>query len=222
MNYLKGKVDNDFKEIFETSTTIQEAISKIVQTINKDYPNKVAIGSGYKIFIADTGQYNITSLQNNGREITDISEMTDNDNGIYSFSIIVNGELAEAEFDTVQRVLTWLQPPIQQTQKPILSVTEDNFEEYVNLGRQILEDSFSFDMDLEEVFQKNSYSEFIQALNDLIYIDGDIRVDYLTELLNSATDEQTKQLLTDLISMEKYNNPNIESDSCPIEVNIKF
>ena len=148
--------------------------------------------------------------------------MTDNDNGIHSFSIIVNGELAEAEFDTVQRVLTWLQPPIQQTQKPILSVTEDNFEEYVNLGRQILEDSFSFDMDLEEVFQKNSYSEFIQALNDLIYIDGDIRVDYLTELLNSATDEQTKQLLTDLISMEKYNNPNIESDSCPIEVNIKF
>ena len=197
-------------------------LKKIVQTINKDYPNKVAIGSGYKIFIADTGQYNITSLQNNGREITDISEMTDNDNGIRSFSIIVNGELAEAEFDTVQRVLTWLQPPIQQTQKPILSVTEDNFEEYVNLGRQVLEDSFSFDMDLEEVFQKNSYSEFIQALNDLIYIDGDIRVDYLTELLNSATDEQTKQLLTDLISMEKYNNPNIESDSCPIEVNIKF
>ena len=197
-------------------------LCKIVQIINKDYPNKVAIGSGYNIFIADTEQYNITSLQNNGREITDISEMTDNDNGIRSFSIIVNGELAEAEFDTVQRVLTWLQPPIQQTQKPILSVTEDNFEEYVNLGRQVLEDSFSFDMDLEEVFQKNSYSEFIQALNDLIYIDGDIRVDYLTELLNSATDEQTKQLLTDLISMEKYNNPNIESDSCPIEVNIKF
>ena len=224
MSFLKHKIGNDFKEIFDTSSTVQEAIGKIVQKINRDYPNKVAIGlkDSSKILVADTDQYNITSLENENGEITDVSEMINNNDGTYTLFVRVDGMLLTANFDYQNWKLSYLQPTSQQSPKPILSVTEDNFEEYVNLGRQILEDSFSFDMDLEEVFQKNSYSEFIQALNDLIYIDGDIRVDYLTELLNSATDEQTKQLLTDLISVEKYNNPNIESDSCPIEVNIKF
>ena len=224
MSFLKYKVGNDFKEIFDTSSTVQEAIGKIVQKINRDYPNKVAIGlkDSSKILVADTDQYNITSLENENGEITDVSEMTNNNDGTYTFFVRVDGMLLTANFDYQNWKLSYLQPTSQQSPKPTLSVTEDNFKEYVNLGRQVLEDSFDFDPDLEQVFQKDNYTEFMQALDDLIYIDENMRVDYLTELLNSATDEQTKQLLTDLISMEKYNDPNIESDSCPIEINIKF
>lgn len=224
MSFLKYKVGNDFKEIFDTSSTVQEAIGKIVQKINRDYPNKVAIGlkDSSKILIADTDQYNITSLENENGEITDVSEMTNNNDGTYTFFVRADGMLLTANFDYQNWKLSYLQPTSQQSPKPTLSVTEDNFNEYVNLGRQVLEDSFDFDPDLEQVFQKDNYIEFMQALDALIYIDGNMRVDYLTELLNSATDEQTKQLLTDLISMEKYNDPNIESDSCPIEINIKF
>ena len=106
-----------------------------------------------------------------------------------------------------------------------LSVTPENITDYLNEGREILESIFDFDPTLSDAFQKTTYEEFIQALNDLEYI-GDMRIDDLQSLLEDATPEQ-KQIINDLIELERSHDPdkqdvNDEGQVCPPNFKILF
>lgn len=109
-----------------------------------------------------------------------------------------------------------------------MSVTPENFAEYMEAGRRILEPLFDIDLTLSDVFGTTTYEEFMQAISkeNWIYAGEELRIGPLEALLPMA-DPLQAQVINDIIAVERSNDPDKqdvteENASCPPTIKIKF
>ena len=230
IEYVKRKLGADVSSVFE-GKTIQEAQKQIVEQINANNNQVVAFTIGNQLLISNKSTYfdgPVYIYDTNGQPITDISAMVDN-NGKYNFTISTTLEGKQVQFgvtyDGVNKEMEMIQPMEAQPTATI-SVTPENFVEYMDAGRRILEPLFDNDFFLADVFATTTYEEFLDALQNMIYVGEELRIAPLEALLPTADPLQT-QIINDIIAIERSNNPDKqdvteENASCPPTIKIKY
>ena len=230
IEYVKRKLGTDVSSVFE-GKTVQEAQKQIVEQINANNNQVVAFTIGNQLLISNKSAYfegPVYIYDANGQPVTDISAMVDN-NGKYNFTIstILEGKQVQfdATYDGVNKEIEMIQPMEAQPTATI-SVTPENFVAYMDAGRRILEPVFDTDTLLAEVFNATTYEEFIDALQNMIYLGENLRIGPLEALLPMADPTQA-QVINDIIAVERSNNPDKqdvteENASCPPTIKIKF
>ena len=232
LKYLQQKTGRDFSEFYQDGN-IQEGNARVVDTLLSDDNGLIAFTIGNSIKVSNRSDYlkGVGVIQDSsGNSSTSLDAIgTIDNNGNYQFTLTtLNGaemQVYNATYDSKNDTLI-ITPEVETKDSNItLSVTPENITDYLNEGREILESIFDFDPTLSDVFQKTTYEEFIQALNDLEYI-GDMRIDDLQSLLEDATPEQ-KQIINDLIELERSHDPdkqdvNDEGQVCPPNFKILF
>lgn len=232
LKYLQQKTGRDLSEFYQNGN-IQEGNAKVVDALLSDDNGLIAFTIGNSIKVSNRSDYLkgvvvIRDSSGNSSTSLDAIGTTDN-NGNYQFTLTtLNGaemQVYNATYDSKNDTLI-ITPEVETKDSNItLSVTPENITDYLNEGREILESIFDFDPTLSDAFQKTTYEEFIQALNDLEYI-GNMRIDDLQSLLEDATPEQ-KQIINDLIELERSHDPdkqdvNDEGQVCPPNFKILF
>ena len=230
IEYVKRKLGTDVSSVFE-GKTVQEAQKQIVEQINANNNQVVAFTIGNQLLISNKSAYfegPVYIYDANGQSVTDISAMVDN-NGKYNFTISTTLEGKQVQFDAtydgVNKEIEMIQPMEAQPTATI-SVTPENFVAYMDAGRRILEPVFDTDILLAEVFNATTYEEFIDALQNMIYLGEDLRIGPLEALLPMADPTQA-QVINDIIAVERSNDPDKqdvteENASCPPTIKIKF
>lgn len=230
IEYVKRKLGTDVSSVFE-GKTIQEAQKQIVEQINANNNQVVAFTIGNQLLISNKSAYfegPVYIYDANGQPVTDISAMVDN-NGKYNFTISTTLEGKQVQFDVtydgVNKEMEMIQPMEAQPTATI-SVTPENFVEYMDAGRRILEPLFDNDFFLADVFATTTYEEFLDALQNMIYVGEELRIAPLEALLPTADPLQT-QIINDIIAVERSNDPGKqdvteENASCPPTIKIKF
>lgn len=232
LKYLQQKTGRDFSEFYQDGN-IQEGNARVVDTLLSDDNGLIAFTIGNSIKVSNRSDYlkGVVVIQDSsGNSSTSLDAIgTTDNNGNYQFTLTtLNGaemQVYNATYDSKNDTLI-ITPEVETKNSNItLSVTPENVTDYLNEGREILESIFDFDPTLSDAFQKTTYEEFIQALNDLEYI-GDMRIDDLQSLLEDATPEQ-KQIINDLIELERSHDPdkqdvNDEGQVCPPNFKILF
>lgn len=230
IEHVKRKLGTDVSSVFE-GKTIQEAQKQIVEQINANNNQVVAFTIGNQLLISNKSTYfdgPVYIYDTNGQPVTDISAMVDN-NGKYNFTISTTVEGKQVQFDVtydkVNNEMEMIQPMEAQPTATI-SVTPENFAEYIDAGRRILEPLFDNDYILADVFNTTTYEEFLEALQNMIYVGEELRIAPLEALLPIADPLQT-QIINDIIAVERSNNPGKqdvteENASCPPTIKIKF
>lgn len=230
IEYVKRKLGTDVSSTFE-GKTVQEAQKQIVEQINANNNQVVAFTIGNQLLISNKSAYfegPVYIYDANGQPVTDISAMVDN-NGKYNFTISTTLEGKQVQFDAtydgVNKEMEMIQPMEAQPTATI-SVTPENFVEYMDAGRRILEPLFDNDFFLADVFATTTYEEFLDALQNMIYVGEELRIAPLEALLPTADPLQT-QIINDIIAVERSNNPDKqdvteENASCPPTIKIKF
>ena len=232
LKYLQQKTGRDFSESYQDGN-IQEGNARVVDTLLSDDNGLIAFTIGNSIKVSNRSDYlkGVVVIQDSsGNSSTSLNAIgTTDNNGNYQFTLTtLNGaemQVYNAIYDSKNDTLI-ITPEVETKDSNItLSVTPENITDYLNEGREILESIFDFDPTLSDAFQKTTYEEFIQALNDLEYI-GDMRIDDLQSLLEDATPEQ-KQIINDLIELERSHDPdkqdvNDEGQVCPPNFKILF
>lgn len=232
LKYLQQKTGRDFSEFYQDGN-IQEGNAKVVDTLLSDDNGLIAFTIGNSIKVSNRSDYlkGVVVIQDSsGNSSTSLDAIgTTDNNGNYQFTLTtLNGaemQVYNATYDSKNDTLI-ITPEVETKDSNItLSVTPENITDYLNEGREVLESIFDFDPTLSDAFQKTTYEEFIQALNDLEYI-GDMRIDDLQSLLEDATPEQ-KQIINDLIELERSHDPdkqdvNDEGQVCPPNFKILF
>ena len=242
--YLKIKTGKDFSDYYKNST-LEEGNAKVVEELNSQDNDFIAfiIGTQIKISEKNDNLFGMTTLYPAGYEgplvhdPINSNKMEDhqvNANGVYSFTLGIekmnaNNQIEEvlydAEYDSVNQELTLTARVEEIDSNVTLSITNNNAQEYLNTGRDLLQDIFVFDKDLEDLFNVQTYDEFMDALNDYIYI-GEDRINDLEGLKDNASEDQLK-IIEDLIKLEKSLDPskqdiNDDSQVCPVSFKIKF
>lgn len=232
LKYLQQKTGRDFSEFYQDGN-IQEGNARVVDTLLSDDNGLIAFTIGNSIKVSNRSDYlkGVVVIQDSsGNSSTSLDAIgTTDNNGNYQFTLTtLNGaemQVYNATYDSKNDTLI-ITPEVKTKDSNItLSVTPENITDYLNEGREVLESIFDFDPTLSDAFQKTTYEEFIQALNDLEYI-GDMRIDDLQSLLEDATPEQ-KQIINDLIELERSHDPdkqdvNDEGQVCPPNFKILF
>ena len=235
LKYLQQKTGRDFSEFYQDGD-IRSGNLKVVQTLQEEDNEFVAFVVNGQLKVSNKSKYlqgyafPSDSDGNPCYELEETNNPPDN-NGNYTFTLEVDtpgsvqAAYYNATYDSKNDTLI-ITPEVETKDSNItLSVTPENITDYLNEGREILESIFDFDPTLSDAFQKTTYEEFIQALNDLEYI-GDMRIDDLQSLLEDATPEQ-KQIINDLIELERSHDPdkqdvNDEGQVCPPNFKILF
>lgn len=232
LKYLQQKTGRDFSEFYQDGN-IQEGNARVVDTLLSDDNGLIAFTIGNSIKVSNRSDYlkGVVVIQDSsGNSSTSLDAIgTTDNNGNYQFTLTtLNGaemQVYNAIYDSKNDTLI-ITPEVETKDSNItLSVTPENITDYLNEGREILESIFDFDPTLSDAFQKTTYEEFVQALNDLEYI-GNMRIDDLQGLLEDATPEQ-KQIINDLIELERSHDPdkqdvNDEGQVCPPNFKILF
>ena len=235
LKYLQQKTGRDFSEFYQDGD-IRSGNLKVVQTLQEEDNEFVAFVVNGQLKVSNKSKYlqgyafPSDSDGNPCYELEETNNPPDN-NGNYTFTLEVDtpgsvqATYYNATYDSKNDTLI-ITPEVETKYSNItLSVTPDNITDYLNDGREILESIFDFDPTLSDAFQKTTYGEFVQALNDLEYI-GDERINDLQSLLEDATPEQ-KQIINDLIELERSHDPdkqdvNDEGQVCPPNFKILF
>lgn len=235
LKYLQQKTGRDFSEFYQDGD-IRSGNLKVVQTLQEEDNELVAFMVNGQLKVSNGSNYlqgyafPSDSDGNPCYELEETNNPPDN-NGNYTFTLEVetpgSGQATyyNAIYDSKNDTLI-ITPEVEtKDSNIILSVTPENITDYLNEGREILESIFDFDPTLSDAFQKTTYEEFVQALNDLEYI-GDMRIEDLQNLLEDATTEQ-KQIINDLIELERSHDPNKqdvndEGQVCPPNFKILF
>lgn len=234
IKYLQQKTGKDFSEDYQDGD-INASNLKVVEALQEEDNDTVAFVVNGQIKVSNRNkllQGYAFPIDDDGNPCYDLQEtgkLPDN-NGNYSFTLEVDTPggpytYYDAVYDSKNETLT-ITPQVETKDTNItLSVTPDNITDYLNDGREILESIFDFDPTLSDAFQKSTYEEFIQALNDLEYI-GEDRINDLKGLLEDATPDQ-KQIINDLIKLEESHDPdkqdvNDENQVCPPSFKILF
>ena len=232
LKYLQQKTGRDFSGFYQDGN-IQEGNARVVNTLLSDDNGLIAFTIGNSIKVSNRSDYlkGVVVIQDSsGNSSTSLDAIgTTDNNGNYQFTLTtLNGaemQVYNAIYDSKNDTLI-ITPEVETKDSNItLSVTPENITDYLNEGREILESIFDFDPTLSDTFQKTTYEEFVQALNDLEYI-GDERINDLQGLLEDATPEQ-KQIINDLIELERSHDPdkqnvNDEGQVCPPNFKILF
>lgn len=235
LKYLQQKTGKDFSEFYQDGD-IRSGNLKVVKTLQEEDNEFVAFVVNGQLKVSNKSKYlqgyafPSDSDGNPCYELEETNNPPDN-NGNYTFTLEVDtpgsvqAAYYNATYDSKNDTLI-ITPEVETKDSNItLSVTPENITDYLNEGREVLESIFDFDPTLSDAFQKTTYEEFIQALNDLEYI-GDMRIDDLQSLLEDATPEQ-KQIINDLIELERSHDPdkqdvNDEGQVCPPNFKILF
>lgn len=235
LKYLQQKTGRDFSEFYQDGD-IRSGNLKVVQTLQEEDNELVAFMVNGQLKVSNKSKYlqgYAFPSDSNGNPCYELEETNNppDNNGNYTFTLEVDtpgsvqAAYYNATYDSKNDTLI-ITPEVETKDSNItLSVTPENITDYLNEGREILESIFDFDPTLSDAFQKTTYEEFIQALNDLEYI-GDMRIDDLQSLLEDATPEQ-KQIINDLIELERSHDPdkqdvNDEGQVCPPNFKILF
>ena len=246
IKYLKNKTGKDFSSYYE-NVSINEANERVADELNSEFNDFIAFTIGNRIKISNSDERlrgqtalypeGFTSELINNANSSVMENHTVNNNGVYSFTLQIvqnnNGQFKEiyydAEYDSRNDELI-LTPRIEEdnsvtnSSTPVtLSVTEENIDDYLDDGRELLESLFDFYPSLKSAFSVTSYEEFIKELSEMEYI-GEMRIEDLESLRDSATKEQ-QQILDDLIQLEKSHDPDKQDDNsqtCPISFKIRF
>lgn len=230
VEYVKRKLGTDVSSVFE-GKTVQEAQKQIVEQINANNNQVVAFTIGNELLISNKSAYfegPVYIYDTNGQPVTDISTMVDN-NGKYNFTISTTMEgkqvQLDATYDGVNKEMEMIQPMEAQPTTTI-SVTPENFVQYMDAGRRILEPIFDDDILLANVFNTTTYEEFMDALQNMVYLGEELRIGPLEALLPMA-DALQAQVINDIIAVERSNDPDKqdvteENASCPPTIKIKF
>ena len=235
LKYLQQKTGRDFSEFYQDGG-IRSGNLKVVQTLQEEDNELIAFMVNEQLKVSNKSKYlqgRAFPSDSDGNPCYELEETNNppDNNGNYTFTLEVDtpssGQATyyNATYDSKNDTLI-ITPEVEAKDSNItLSVTPENITDYLNEGREILESIFDFDPTLSDVFQKTTYEEFVQALNDLEYI-GDMRIDDLQSLLEDATPEQ-KQIINDLIELERSHDPdkqdvNDEDQICPPNFKILF
>lgn len=230
VEYVRRKLGTDVSSMFE-GKTVQETQKQIAEQINANNNQVVAFTIGNDLFISNKSGYfegPVYIYDANGQPVTDISAMADN-NGKYNFTISTTVDGKQVQFDVtydgVNKEMEMIQP-MEAQPTAIVSVTPENFAEYMEAGRRILEPIFDMDYLLSDVFATTTYEEFMDVLQNMIYLGEELRIGPLEALLPMA-DPLQAQVINDIIAVERSNNPDKqdvteENASCPPTIKIKF
>lgn len=235
LKYLQQKTGKDFSKFYQDGDVNANNL-KVVEVLQKEDNDTVAFIVNGQIKVSNNNnllQGYAFPIDDDGNPCQDLQEtgkLPDN-NGNYRFTLEVDTPRGDtytyydAIYDSKNETLTITQQVETKDTNIVLSVTPDNITNYLNDGREILESIFDFDPTLSDTFQKSTYEEFIQALNDLEYI-GEDRINDLKGLLEDATPDQ-KQIINDLIKLEESHDPdkqdiNDEDQVCPPSFKILF
>lgn len=239
LKYLQQKTGRDFSQYYQDGDIVS-GNQKVVEELNSNFNDFIAFTVNNQVKISNRSEYlkgqitiypkGFQSELINSTSSDNLNDHYSDNNGNYYFTIQVSqniggsfqDQLYDAEYNSKDDTLI-ITPRIEKTENTniVLSVNQDNFDNYINDGREILESIFDFDPTLSDAFQKSTFEEFIQALNDLEYI-GEMRIDDLNSLLENATPEQ-KQIINELIELEKSHNPDKQDNQvCPPSFKILF
>ncbi len=230
IEYVKRKLGIDVSSVFE-GKTIQEAQKQIAEQINAGNNQAMAFIIGNDLLISNKSAYiegPVYVYDNNGQPITDISALADN-NGKYNFTVstTMRGKQISltATYDKTTKEIELL-TPMEAQPTATISVTPENFAEYMDAGRRILEPLFDMDFFLADVFATTTYEEFVNALQNMVYVGEELRINPLEALLENADALQT-QIINDIIAVERSNDPDKQdvteqNASCPSTIKIKF
>lgn len=226
---VKSKLGIDVSSFFE-GKPLQQAYKQVIETINSSDTKAIAFSIGNELFISqqspELGQAYL--YDQNQNLITDLSQLADS-NGNYSFvlSTVQDGQTItrDAVFNSTTKELEVTEQIEQISSQPTISITPENFEQYIESARVLLEDMTSWDMELQAVLGATTYEQFLAELDQMAYFEGGLRVDSLNEL--TPQDDLQRQIIADLIAIEESHDPfkeNVEQQNeiCPRIIKIKF
>ena len=242
LKYLQQKTGRDFSEYYQDGDIVS-GNQKVVKELNREFNDFIAFTVDNQIKISNKSEHlkgQITiypkGFQNELLDSIPSDNLNDHqvdNNGKYYFTIQVSqnidssfqNQLYDAEYNSKNEELI-ITPRIEKTENTnvVLSINQDNFNDYVTEGREILEGIFPYYPTLEDAFSQPTFEEFIQALNNLEYVDEDVRIDDLNEVLekNNPTPEQ-RQIINELIELEKSHDPDRQDNQvCPPSFKILF
>lgn len=119
--------------------------------------------------------------------------------------------------------------PNEKTQRSVLNVTSENFEEFSKLCKEYIVPVIeSFDFDLANLLNSETFESFQQVLSnyDSMFDDeGNLRIEFLNDLLSENIPDKAKEIVQELINYEESMNPNKDTEleqSCPVPIKIKM
>ena len=228
IEYVKRKLGIDVTSIFN-GKSVEQAQKQIVQQINSENNKMVAFTIGNQLLISNKSDYidgPVYIYDANKQPITDISALADN-NGRYNFTISTTLDGKQVQFNaTYNGAELEIILPVEQAPQFTVSVTPETFNTYIDEARKLLESVFENDFLLYDVFNTTTYEEFLNALQNMIYVGEEFRIAPLKALLPTANPLQT-QIINDIITVEKSHDPDKqdvteENVSCPPIIKIKF
>lgn len=234
LNLTQILSESGLSEMFENQP-IDQSIDRIINLINQQIPNRIAFKINGELVISDKvnelgTQTFILDSQNN--PITDITPIL-NTFGEAQFKIRVNGIDYTTSYKDRKIKMT---PPVKANENvPLvqLSITEDNFQEYLTSGREALqnwvedtEDALYYDPDLDDLFHAQSLEEIQQIIDNMPY--SVMSEEDLQHLINYTESEEFKaldpfkqQIVQEIIKLEQaLQNQNYDEtqEACPIDI----
>lgn len=216
-NSGKSKLGNIRKPQIEPQI---KNLSNEVAEINLAYNNKVAFIIDNQVIESPEnsifeGQVVITDLNNNP-----ITTLPPSNTGIYSFYLKSTAGNYLAKYDSKNKILELIDQN-QSSNQTVPFITEQEFMDN-DLKQTILSQIDPFDVDLQQAFTAQSFTDFLQILQeDVDLIQG--RVDnYRNKQLELDKNSLEYRALDILINIDKYLDPDTQQDACPISHIIKF
>lgn len=231
VKYLQSKTNQDFSPIYEYNS-IDEANKLVVQELNTNLQFQVAFSVNGLMKVS--GQSSLLLHQatilspDKSQDITDISSLLDN-NGVAQFVIqcydYENDTQLEynAEYNLNTDELSLTPVTTQQTANLNLTISEENFQQYIEAGKVILSDEIEYDPDLRDLLSAPTLQDFYEVINNMESDGSEDRIEIYQDRQNETQDDIQKKILQDLIDIFKYKDTVDENESvCPPTYKIKL
>ena len=240
VNYVTKKAGTAIGQILsgiyqqgdKSDVAVIAANQKIAAQINSEDNGLIALSIGKELKISNRNEAllgRVSIVDSQGNAISDLTNFVNN-NGQYSFEVDVIGQNGipvryYAQFRNDELELT---PQVveQQAPKTALTVTPQNFAQYLTVAKSIVPILPRVEVPLKRIFEgTQTYEEFVASMDVLKF--STKRVARLQALLKQSLAPEQIALINELIEFESSRDPfkqnQDETNSvCPITITIKF
>ena len=240
VNYVTRKAGTAIGQILsgiyqqgdKSDAAVIAANQRIAAQINSEDNGLIALSIGKELKISNRNEAligRVSIVDSQGNAISDLTNSVNN-NGQYTFEVDVIGQNGipvryYAQFRKDELELT---PQVveQQTPKTALTVTPENFTQYLTVAKSIVPILPRVEVPLKRIFEgTQTYEEFVASMDALKF--STKRVARLQALLEQSLAPEQIALINELIEFESSRDPfkqnQDETNSvCPITITIKF
>lgn len=240
VNYVTRKAGTAIGQILsgiyqqgdKSDAAVIAANQRIAAQINSEDNGLIALSIGKELKISSRNEAllgRVSIIDSQGNAISDLTNFVNN-NGQYSFEIAVIGQNGisvkyYAQFRGDKLELT---PQVveQQAPKSTLTVTPENFVQYLTVAKSIVPILPRSEVPLKRIFENTqTYEELIASMEALTF--SSKRTTRLQALLKQNLAPEQIALINELIEFENSRDPFKQNQDetnqvCPITITIKF